>query len=182
MGSVQDTTRHTCCHCESIVLTIKGCTPLELNNQDPKGVTKWKFPLKYGPDGVKEAARSGCPFFVTLWRHLDTFRSSQEEMEQTALYFVLEAVRIEQTPVVKSRKSVDSHPLAPTISHLSQEIYDITRCTMVVEIKGHTRPPFTFTTLSEWGTESSLNLVFIVFPNSTLLTLRKQMTLAPIMP
>lgn len=62
MQGVSETTRHTCCHCQQDVLTVDGCRPFRNAEK-----LKWRVPLKRGPEAVRQAALSGCPFYVRAW-------------------------------------------------------------------------------------------------------------------
>lgn len=157
MNSLQGTNRHTCCHCQTEVLTIKGSTPA-IEGGRPS--IKFRLPLKHSrPNAIEQAALEGCPFFVWLWksikepnifvkRHLPP-----EKLKTTTMVFELEAVKLEHTPVIES-KSADVNLLVPTPDCASQEFYDITGLNVAAEKDGrhicsmsHAR----FTAISDWG-------------------------------
>lgn len=156
MNSLQGTNRHTCCHCQTEVLTIKGSTPAI---EGGKPSIKFRQPLKHSHNAIEKAALEGCPFFVWLWkimkepnivlkRHL-----SQEKLKTTTMVFELEAVKLEHTPAIES-KPAENNLLVPTPDCASQELYDITGLNVAAEKDGrhtcyvsHAR----FTAISDWG-------------------------------
>lgn len=194
MTSSQVTTKHTCCHCQIEVLTGKGCTPAPADKEtefvlspfegdeeyeDFKPDTKWIVPLKHDPDAVKEAAISGCPFFVLLWEKLEY--CTPEELRETKVFFKLKGEKLEHTPVTdyESRDNLT----VPTFGRLSQELYEITKCKIMAVTKGVLWQVESFDVVSDWGMELLPRLSFsaLCFP-SVLLTLGGQMIPAPITP
>lgn len=194
MTSSQDTTKHTCCHCQIEVLTGKGCTPAPADKdtefalspfegdeeyEDFKPDTKWIVPLKHDPDAVKEAALSGCPFFVLLWEKLEY--CTPEELRETKFFFKLKGEKLEHTPVIdyESRDNL----LVPSFGHPGQELYEITKCKIMAITKGVLWQVESFDVVSDWGMEllPRLSLSMLRFP-SVLLTVPEQMIPAPTMP
>lgn len=192
MTSSQDTTKHTCRHCQIEILTGKGCAPADKDTEfvlapfegdeeyeDFKPGTKWIVPLKHDPDAVKEAALSGCPFFVLLWEKLEY--CTPEELRETRFFFKLKGEKVDQTHFVdfESRDSL----VVPTFGHPGQDFYEITKCKIMAITKGNLWQVESFDVVSDWGIELLPRLSFwMLHLHSNLLTLREQMTPAPIMP
>lgn len=152
MNSLQGTTRHTCCHCQTEVLTIKGSTPVATAGRQS---TKFRLPLKHSPDAIEQAALSGCPFFVWLWKawkYSLKYFFSLDDPKTITLAFELEAVKLERTTVVES-KSADDNLQLPAPDCLSQVFYDITGFNVAAQREGRTRHMSLrpFTVISDWG-------------------------------
>lgn len=99
------------------------------------------------PDAVREAAVSGCPFFVLLWEGLQKNKrfdpeEYQELLEETTLFWNLKAVKL-----------VHVDP--------SQERYEITECGVQAD-RGNWYCWYPlgpgFTAFSDWGTKSLFDL------------------------
>lgn len=153
MNSLQGTTRHTCCHCQTEVLTIKGSTPVAIAGRQS---TKFRLPLKHSPNAIEQAALSGCPFFVWLWESWKfnlIYSFPGYNPKTITLAFELEAVKLKRTPVVESKSAGDNLPL-PAPDCPSQVFYDITGFNVAAEREeGRTRH-FSwrpFTVISDWG-------------------------------
>ena len=179
MDSFQDNIRHTCCHCQAEVLTIKGSTQMHDYSRF------WQLPFKHATtDTVREAALSGCPFFVILWKKLVEYwdtQLSQEMLKKTTLDWLIEAVKLKQTPVAGAESAGDSS-LGPTTDHAHatqdsiSELYDITGCEVQATEDNFSWYPCgdTFTALSDWGMASSCQLFSSALIKSTnLLTFSK---------
>lgn len=193
MNLSQDTTRHTCCHCQAEVLTGKRSNLPEdqdtewllkrdrLYEEDTsERVTRWILRLKHSPGAVREAALSCCPFFVELWESLSKY--SSEELEEIELFFELEGVKLEQTPVVDSGP-LDEDLLMSTPDRSSQELYDITECRVIIVTPKRIWHPLQLIAVSDWGMRFLLRLSRSPFGlPPTLLTFWEQMIPAPTMP
>lgn len=162
MNSTHDTVRHTCYHCQSEVLPGNGYVPLDEATKrllpswkDYESGTQWISPLKHNTDAVREAALSGCPFFVMLWEKLNRYFTSPEALKETRLFFELEGVKREQIPVAGSEAAVDNS-LMQTLDSPGQELCDITQCKVMAITQGRGNYLVSFTTVSDWGMKSLL--------------------------
>lgn len=136
-------TRHICGHCQQEVLTVEGCRPF-----GSAGKTKWRLPLKHDPDAVRQAALSGCPFFVWLWDQLRGSQTPSEQMKWTTIVLELEAMTLKRTPGSDPSGATFSKP---TIENSEQETHDITGCVVKVETDCYTWTPGRFIAMSDWG-------------------------------
>lgn len=122
MTSRQDTPRHTCHHCETEVLTLKGA--VEQWESSPEAWRTRRLPLKHNAHEVRDAARSGCPFFVLVWKMMHCLLSEEdfkEVLDHTELSWEFKVLKLEQTPTVDPRSTHDS--LMPTHHRASREHY-----------------------------------------------------------
>lgn len=158
MTSRQDTPRHTCHYCETEVLTLKGAKQWGI---PPEPWRAWRLPLKHNAHEVRDAARSGCPLFVLVWKFMDCLLSEEglkEVLDHTEIDWEFEVVKLEQTPTVDPRSTHDS--LMPTHHPASREHYDITACTILSYSPCHDGGKTwdqRFTAVSDWG------MVFLLF-------------------
>ncbi|KAI7774391.1 uncharacterized protein LA080_008818 [Diaporthe eres] len=141
------TTRHICGHCQQEVLTAKGCRPF-----GSAGKTNWRLPLKHDPDAVRQAALSGCPFFVWLWDQLRGSQTPPEQMKRTTIVLELEAKTLKRIPGSDSSGATFSRL---TIENSEQETHDITGCVVKAETDSYVWTPGRFIAMSDWDDPSA---------------------------
>lgn len=71
-------------------------------------------------------------------------------MEDMELFFELEGVKLEQTPVVDSG-SPDDDLLVSTPVRSSQDLYDITECRAIIVTPDRIWHPLHLIAVSDWG-------------------------------
>lgn len=151
MDAYRRTRKHSCSHCQQEGLYARGCRTFGGREGD---TIKWRLILQHGPYEVKEAASSGCPFFVWLWNQLRVSRTPPEQMKRTTI--VLE---VEANSKVRSFEGPSDHmslttPPASLRHDIWDRIYDIIGCTIKVETRDYTWVPARFDVLSDWGMQN----------------------------